>query len=368
MSIPKTMRAALLTGHGGLDKLVVRDDVPVPMPGQGEVLIRVAACGMNNTDINTRTAWYSEPVTSGITREGGKGGFDSIKADAGSWGREGLKFPRIQGCDAVGRVAAVGDGVDRSWIGARVMVDAWLLDLDDPTDITKAPYFGSECDGGYAEYTKIRVENVHRVRSGLTDAELASMPCVFVTAEHQMARARVRKGETVVVAGASGGVGSAAIQLAKNRGAFVIGITSAGKVDRVKALGADSVVVRGGDDLSDAIRRAAPGGTVHVASDVVGGALFPHLIKSLVPGGRYVTSGAIGGPITELDLRLLIYRDLEFYGSTVVAPGTFARVLSYIEAGSIRPILAKTFPLEAIREAQAEFLNKDFVGNFVLVP
>jgi NADPH:quinone reductase-like Zn-dependent oxidoreductase len=363
-----TMRAALLTGHGGLDKLVVRDDVPVPKPGPGDVIIRVAACGMNNTDINTRTAWYSEPVTSGITREGGEGGFGAIKADAASWGRDALKFPLIQGCDVVGRVAEVGAGVDKSLIGQRVMVDAWLHDLGDPADITKAAYFGSECDGGYAEYARIRVQNIYRVNSPFSDTELASMPCVFVTAEHQMVRARVAESETVVVAGASGGVGTAAIQLAKMRGAFVIAVTSKDKADRVKALGADAIVTRDSGDLSEAIKRAAPGGRVHVASDVVGGTLFPHLIKSLAPGGRYVTSGAIGGPMAELDLRLLIYRDLELYGSTVVAPGTFARVLSYIEAGKIRPILAKTFPLENIREAQTAFLKKDFVGNFVLVP
>lgn len=366
MTIPKTMRAALLTGHGGLDKLVVRDDVPVSAPGKGEVLIKVAACGMNNTDINTRTAWYSEPVTSGITRDGGEQGFGKIKADAGSWGREGLKFPLIQGCDAVGQIAAVGPGVPTSRVGERVMVDAWLHDIEDPHDITKATYFGSECNGGYAEYAKIRAQNAHRVRSAYSDVELASMPCVFVTGEGQMTRARVTEGETVVISGTSGGVGSAVIQLAKNRGAFVIAITSAGKEERVKALGADAVVVRGKDDLSQAIRDAAPGGKVHVASDVVGGALFPHLIKALSPGGRYVSSGAIAGPQGSLDLRLLVYRDLELLGSTVVAPDTFARVHSYIEAGSIRPHVAKTFPLESIREAQTEFLKKDFVGNFVL--
>lgn len=146
----------------------------------------------------------------------------------------------------------------------------------------------------------------------------------------------------------------------------MIAITSPGKEERVKALGADAVVVRGEGDLAEAIRAAAPEGKVHVASDVVGGALFPHLVKSLAAGGRYVSSGAISGPRGQLDLRLLIYRDLELYGSTVVAPDTFARVLSYIEAGAIRPHVAKTFPLESIREAQTEFLRKDFVGNFVL--
>jgi NADPH:quinone reductase-like Zn-dependent oxidoreductase len=248
------------------------------------------------------------------------------------------------------------------------MVDAWLHDLEAPEDLAKATYFGSECDGGFAEYAKIRVKNVYPVRSALSDPELASMPCVFVTAEHQMVRARVAAGETVVVTGASGGVGSAVIQLAKNRGAFVIAVTSEAKSTAVKAIGADAVVAREAADLADAICRAAPGGKVHVACDVVGGGIFPHLIRSLAPGGRYVSSGAIAGPISEIDLRLLVYRDLELYGSTVVKPGTFARVLTYIEAGAVRPVLAKVFPLTAIREAQIAFLDKNFVGNFVVVP
>src|SRR5437879_3509163 len=235
MSVPSTMRAVLLTGHGGVDKLDYRDDVPVPIPGPGEVLIKVGACGMNNTDINTRTAWYSEPVTSGITRARGTAGFEAIRADADSWGRDAVRFPLIQGCDVVGRIVQVGRGVPASRIGERVMVDAWLHDETEPDDLAKAKYFGSECDGGYAEYTKMRAQNVHPVCSALSDPELASMPCVFVTGEHQMVRARVARDETVVVTGASGGVGSAVIQLAKNRGAFVIAVTSRDKIDAVRA-------------------------------------------------------------------------------------------------------------------------------------
>jgi NADPH:quinone reductase-like Zn-dependent oxidoreductase len=367
MSVPKTMRAVLLTGHGGLDKLDYRDDVPVPVPGHGEALIRVAACGMNNTDINTRTAWYSEPVTAGVS-EGGAAGFAAIEAAGGSWGRDALRFPLIQGCDIVGRVAAVGPGVPQSRLGERVMVDPWLHDESAPDDLAKATYLGSECDGGFAEYVKVRSQNVYPVRSALSDPELASMPCAFVTGEHQMVRARVAAGETVVVTGASGGVGSAVIQLAKNRGAFVIAVTSAAKRAAVAALGADAVVTRDAGDLAAAIRSAAPDGKVHVACDVVGGTLFPSLIRALAPGGRYVSSGAIAGPLAEIDLRLLVYRDLELYGSTVVKPGTFARVLAYIQASAVRPLLARTFPLREIRAAQTAFLEKDFIGNFVLVP
>ena len=110
-AIPATMRAMVTTGHGGLEKLEFHSDWPVPRPAPGEVLIKVGACGCNNTDINTRTAWYSESVKTGITSDGGAGGFDEIQPEAASWGGRPIAFPRIQGADAVGRIATVGEGV-----------------------------------------------------------------------------------------------------------------------------------------------------------------------------------------------------------------------------------------------------------------
>ena len=109
---PPTMRAVVLTGHGGLDKLAYREDWPTPAPGPGDVLIKVGACGLNNTDINTRTAWYSKTVTEGITDAGGKEGFAAADAATGSWSNKPVAFPRIQGADVAGRIVAVGPGVD----------------------------------------------------------------------------------------------------------------------------------------------------------------------------------------------------------------------------------------------------------------
>jgi NADPH:quinone reductase-like Zn-dependent oxidoreductase len=368
MTIPETMRAVVLTGHGGLDKLEVREDWPVPKPAPGEVLIRVGACGMNNTDINTRTAWYSKAVTEGTTPEGGAGGFGGARADDSTWGAAGLGFPRIQGADVAGRIVAVGQGVDAGRIGERVLVDPWQRDPAEPENRALAGYFGSERDGGFAQYTTVPAVNAFKIETELSDAELATFPCSSSTAEHMLARARLGPGETVLVTGASGGVGSALVQLAKRRGARVIAVAGRDKAEAVQTLGAGVVIPRDTPDLEAAVRDAAPGGEVQVAADVVGGGDFPTLLELLARGGRYVTAGAIAGPLVELDLRTLYLKDLELIGATVMPPGIFADLVGYIERGEIRPLLAKSFPLAEIHAAQGEFLEKRHIGNFVVLP
>lgn len=331
------MRAVLLTGHGGLDRLEYHDDVPVPVPEFDEVLIEVAACGMNNTDINTRVGWYA----------------------GGSWGG-GLQFPRIQGADPVGRIVAVGESVASSRIGERVLIDAWLRG---PT-LEDARYLGSEIDGGYAEYVVVPSVNAHSIDSNLTDAQLASFPCSYATAEHMLTRPDVVAGQWVLVTGASGGVGGALVQLAKRRGAKVVGLTSAGKISSVADLGADVVFDREDPDLVDSI--LANSGGIDVFADVVGGDLFAPLLETVRRGGHYTTAGAIAGPIVALDLRTLYLHDLTMHGATVLPPEVFANLVGYIERGEIRPVIAATFPLEQIREAEEAFVEKDHVGAIVI--
>ncbi len=223
MTIPAQMRAAVLTGHGGLDKLEFRNDVPVPQPVAGEVLIAVGACGMNNTDINTRAAWYSRSVTE-ATGGGGADGFAAAQESDSTWSGAGLRFPRIQGADVAGRIVAVGTGVAAARVGERVLVDPWLRDPENPGDRAKAGYLGSERDGGFAEYTTVPAVNAIAIESAHSDAELATFPCSSSTAEHMLAKARLGSGETLLVTGASGGVGSALVQLGKRRGAQVIAV------------------------------------------------------------------------------------------------------------------------------------------------
>ena len=359
--LPGTMTALHLVGNGGPEMLVLRHDVPVPVPAADEVLVRVRACGMNNTDVNTRVGWYSKSVT-GAT---GSAGFGSEAGQDGTWGGGGLTFPRIQGADPCGEVVAVGEAVGPGLMGCRVLADGWIRDAVDPSDRSKAGYLGSERDGGYAQFCAIPARNVYPVESDLTDVELASFPCSWATAEHMLTRPALAAGETVVVTGASGGVGSALVQLAKLRGARVVAVTSAAKFSDVSACGADVCVDRASAGLADAVVEAA-GGPVDVLADVVGGADFAPLLEVVRPGGRYTTAGAIAGPIVDLDLRTLYLNDLELYGCTVYEPVVFEALVGYLERGELRPLVAATWPLSEFREAQEAFVAKAHTGAMVI--
>ena len=363
--IPRTMRAVVLTAHGGLERLEYREDWPTPVPGPGEVLVAVAACGLNNFDINVRTGWYSKPVTEGTTEEGGREGFEGVEDDDGGW-RGGVTFPRIQGGDICGTVAALGPGAPEELLGRRVLVDTWVRDWNDPLNMDRCGYLGVEHDGGFAEYTAVDARNVHPIECGLSDAELATFATPWVTAENMLDRAQVTAGDVVLITGASGGVGTALVQLANRRGAETVALCGESKTDAVRALGPAAVLPRSPDDLAAALDEVIGRANVDVVADVVGGRLWPQLIDVLRHGGRYTCSGAIAGPIVEFDLRTFYLRDLTFTGATVVPPGTFAKLVSYIERGEVRPVLASTYPLREMRQAQEAFLAKEHVGNIVV--
>ncbi len=355
MTLPPTMKAMVTTGHGGFEMLEWREDWPRPEPGPGEVLVRVRACGLNNTDINTRIGWYSQSV-----RDEGDAPGDTDP----SWGGAAIRFPRIQGADACGEIVAVGEGVPAARIGERVITDNWLRDPDDPTNKAKAGYFGSERDGGFAEYTTLPSANALAVTSDFSDAELATFSCSYSTALGMLTRANAGAGDTVLVPGASGGVGGALVQLAKLRGARVIAMASEAKHEAVAELGPDRILPRAPENL-----RAALGDEkITVVADVVGGPYWPQLIDSLERGGRLTCSGAIAGPVVEFDLRIFYLRDLTFTGSTVIDRAVMTELVEYIEAGALRPVLAGTFPLSELVAAQKAFLAKKTAGNLVVLP
>ncbi len=364
MTIPETMNAMVLTAHGDMDVLQWKTDWPVPQVGPTDVLIRVGACGLNNTDVNTRTGWYSKAV-----KEATSGGaYDGLDDADPSWGGAPIGFPRIQGADTVGIVVATGAGADPALMGKRVMVDCWLRDWNDPLDKTKTGYFGSERDGGFAQYACVDYRNAAPINSPLSDAELATFPCSYSTAEGMLNRAGVGDGDSVLVTGASGGVGSALIQLAKRRGARVVALASEHKHSALAPFGADALLPRNPENLRAALGAALGQDSVSVVADIVGGAYFPTLIDVLERGGRYTCSGAIAGPMVELDLRTLYLRDLTFTGSTVLPPHVFRDLVGYIEAGEIRPVLGATYPLHDLHAAQQAFIDKAHVGNIVVTP
>ena len=358
--LPTTMRAMVTMGHGGLEQMVFHPEWPRPEPAAGEVLIKVGACGLNNTDVNTRSGWYSKAVSEATTGDA----FDTVNTDDPTWGGNPIVFPRIQGADVCGEIVAVGKDVDAGRIGERVITDNWLRDPEDPLNRDKTGYFGSECHGGYAEYTVIPAANALAVTSDYSDAELATFSCSYSTAEGMVCRAAITASDTVLITGASGGVGGALIQLAKLRGARVIALASTEKHAAVSALGADRVLPRSPENLEAELA----GERVTVVADVVGGPDWHSVIDVLERGGRYVSSGAIAGPVVELDLRTFYLRDLTLLGSTVIPPEVTENLIRYIESQAIKPVLAATYPLEQLRDAQAAFIAKTHTGNIVVAP
>ncbi|NVO57602.1 zinc-binding dehydrogenase [Rhodobacteraceae bacterium B1Z28] len=350
MATPKTMSGVYLTRHGGPEALEWREDIAVPNPGPGQVLVRVAAAGVNNTDINTRVGWYSPDVT---------GATDAVdqKVEAGGWGGS-LQFPRIQGGDLCGIVEVVGLSAGFE-PGQRVTCP---INLPRPRPGNPQGFIalGSEIDGAFAQYCLVEADDLYDVSSSpLSDIEIAAIPCAFGTAENLLTRAGVAAGHKVLVTGASGGVGLAAVQLASLRGASVWGVSGAAKAEVVKSQGAVETFERDAE---------LPADMFDVVIDVVGGPAWPNLILALKPGGHYAVSGAIAGPIVEADLRDIYLRDITIHGCTHQSPEVFGRLAALMNEGRIKPLVSRTYPLHEITAAQEDFQSKAFAGKLVLIP
>ncbi len=355
----RTMKAVVTNGNGGYEQLEYRD-VPVPEIGAGELLLQVLAAGVNNTEINTRLGWYSSAVTVG-TEALTASELARAKAKADGGWNQATPFPLIQGTDCCGRVVAIGPGGDETILGSRVLVRPCIRSSG--FESMENIWMASDFDGAFAQFVRIDASEVFPVDCEWSDAELGTIPCAYGTAENMLHRAKVSKGEHVLVSGASGGVGSAVVQLAKRRGAMVTAIAGEQKMAQVRSIGADRVIARG-DDVVAALGEDA----VDVVIDNVAGPAIGGMLEVLKRGGRYASSGAIAGPIVTLDMRTFYLRDLTLIGCTAWDEPVFPNLISYIKNGEIRPLLAKSFPLEQIVEAQKEFAKKKHVGKFVLLP
>jgi NADPH:quinone reductase-like Zn-dependent oxidoreductase len=338
MTLPALMSGVHLTGHGGPDMLVWRDDIPVPRPGPGEVLVRVLAAGVNMTDVNTRAGWYAK----------GEG--------RAAWSGE-MAFPRIQGSDLCGRIVALGQGVEGLPMGARVICPT---NQHEPTEANPIAFvsIGSEFDGAFAQYCLVKARHLHDVSaSPLSDVEIGAMPCAHGTAHNLLSRANVAVGERVLVTGASGGVGLAAVQLAVLRGALVTGQCSLGKSAVVRAQGAEIL------DRSSPLKPRS----FDVVIDIVGGEGFDERLTALKPGGRYATSGAVGGPLVKGDLRTIYLNDLTLHGATHQPREVFAGLVTIINTARIRPVVSQTYPMRDIARAQDDLVAGRYPGKLVLV-
>jgi NADPH:quinone reductase-like Zn-dependent oxidoreductase len=309
---------------------------------------------MNNTDVWVRQGAY---------------GTEDDPTALSTWRRQGntLTFPRIQGADTVGTIVAIGDGVPPARIGERVMVDFSIYNRDDDS-LADIDYMGHGRDGGYAEYMTLPAENAHVVATDLSDVELATFCCAYLTGEHMLERAALKAGERILVTGASGGVGSGIVQLARARGAIPYAVVGPGKEQALLEIGAEAVITRGTDDLFAAVAKATNGVPIDVVADLVGGAMFNDLLKILRPEGRYTTAGAIGGPVVQLDLRTMYLKHLQLHGSSQGTRGDFRRLIRHIEEKKIRPLVGGVYRLSDFHRAQSDFIAKGFVGKLVVIP
>ncbi len=339
MNIPATMSGVQLTRHGGPDALVWRDDIPVPIPGPAEGLVRVLAAGVNMTDLNTRKGWYG------------------AEGDEAGWSGQ-MAFPRIQGSDLCGRIVALGQGVSGQSLDARVICPTNQHEPlpDNPIHFVS---IGSEFDGAFAQFCLVKARHLHDVSaSPLSDEEIGAMPCAYGTAFNLLHRSNVVSGDRVLVTGASGGVGMAAVQLALLRGAEAVAQCTPSKSEHLRQMGA-RILPR--DELPESK-------SFNVVIDVVGGEGWQSRLNALRPGGRYATSGAVSGPIVTGDLRRIYLNDLTIFGATHQPREVFADLVTLINSGRLHPLVSKTYSLRDIARAQADLEAGHYPGKLVLIP
>ncbi|MCA0972424.1 zinc-binding dehydrogenase [Halobacillus litoralis] len=344
------MKAAQVMGYGGFDQLQVVD-VDQPKPKEGEVLIRVKACAINNTEIWMREGAYGAGEESG-------------------WRPEGVQFPRTPGSDITGDIVEVGQGVDESRVGEQVVVFPFTSTGEPGEEHISddMSFIGSEYDGGYAEYVVWPAELCYPMALSSYE-ESAVFSVSGLTGWHMVEQLNLKPGQTVMVTGANGGVGSLNVQIASRVfGANVIAIVGDLALrDRMKELGATHVLSYRSDSLEEDILKAN-GGPIDAVLDVVGDALFDISLNVLKKGGSFCTSGSSGGQITELDFRTMYLKHIALLGSVLGTREDFRKLMEAVREGKVKPIIDKTFPLDEAQEAQKYFKNGKTLGKVVILP
>lgn len=366
-TVPATMAAMLLTGHGDIEKLEYHQDVATPQPKTGEVLVQVTATAKNNTDRKAREGLYP-------TKD--KGEVTSFAMG----GTPTLTFPRIQGADVAGRIVAVGEGVDAERIGQRGLLD-FNIYADERRDINLTPdYYGHGADGGFAEYIAVPADQFYHIPNPeLHDAELASMGmCSYQTAYHMMTAAQVSAGERVLVSGASGGVGTALIQLCRIVGAIPYAVSQLDKADALTALGAEAVIDRG--DLPTFVERVLEttgGKPIDAVMDLVGGEMTNLFIDTMIVDmqgrksyPRLSIAGASGGNLSEIMWTRIYLYQVQIFGVSHGTREEAEQLVAWIRSGELKPVLHAAFKLSDLHAAERYFVNRDsnYLGKIVLVP
>ncbi|MBA2176596.1 zinc-binding dehydrogenase [Halobacillus locisalis] len=344
------MKAVQVMGYGDVDQLQLVE-IDKPKPKENEVLIQVKACAINNTEIWMREGAYGTGEQSG-------------------WRPEGVHFPRTPGSDITGDIVEVGSGVDESRVGEAVVLFPFTSSGKEGEEHISEDmsFIGSEYDGGYAEYVVWPAELCEPMALP-TYEESAVFSVSGLTGWHMVEQLDLKEGQTVMVTGANGGVGSLNVQIAANVfGANVIAIVGdLSMEERMKELGATHVLSYRSDSLEQDILDAN-NGPVDAVLDVVGDALFDTSLNVLKKGGKFCTSGSAGGQITELDFRTMYLKHISLLGSVLGTRQDFTKLMDAVRDHKVKPIIDRTFDLEQAQEAQKYFKESGKLGKIVLLP
>ena len=336
----KTMRALVLQRHGGRENLELVRDYPVPEPGEGQVVVRVRAASFNYHDVFTMR------------------GMPGIK----------VPLPVIPGLDMAGEIAALGPGVSFWHEGDRVLVN--------PLDKRKG-LLGEMLDGGMAEYCRVAADQLIAMPAGVGFEDAASLPVAYGTAHRMLVtHDTVKPGERVLVLGASGGVGTACVILAKMLGAEVIACSSsAAKMQRLKEIGADEAINYEEVDFSKwAVerygkpqRRNNEGG-VDVVINFTGGPTWVPSLRCIKRGGKLLVCGATAGHDPKEDLRYVWTFEIKIIGSNSFYDENLTALMDMIAAGRLKPVIDKILPLEQAAEGLRLIEEREVIGKVVVTP
>jgi len=342
------MQAVVLHKFGSVDHLTLQS-VADPRPGPGEVLLRVRACGVCYHDVINRRGSLPRTSVPAILGHEVAGDVVEVGPDAGGW-RVGDRAATLQ----------------RMSCGACPACDSGRTSLCKRDD----RFFGEELPGGYAGMMVAPVGGIGRVPEGMAWAVAATVCCTAGTAVHVVrTRARVQRGETVLITGASGGVGLQAVQLARLDGARVIAVTSnQAKVGALYNAGADEVVVSPALDFAASVRRLTAGDGVQVAIEIVGSATFAQTLKAMAPGGRVVIVGNLESGTIDLNPGLVIVKELEIIGAYATTAGELETALRLTHAGKLSPFVTEVLPLGDAAKAHVRLENREVAGRLVLCP
>lgn len=339
------MKAIVFQKHGNLDVLEY-GEIDTPEPGHGEVLVKLEAAALNHVDL--------------LVREGLPGLRPSL--------------PHILGSDGAGTIAALGKGVTGWELDQRVVINGSIcLEEDEFTRAGKEnlcstwELLGETIPGTYAQFVIVPAQNILEIPENFPAKNAAAAALVYLTAWHSLVnRGKLQSGETVLIVGASGGVNSACIQIAKHLGAEVFAVgSSAEKLQLAQSLGADHLIDRSKEDWSQAAYLLTKKRGMDVVVDNVG-STFPLSMRAARKGGRILNVGRTGGSLVEIDVRFIFGKHLSIIGSTMGTIADFAMVMKLIFEGALQPVMDQSFPLKEARAAQARLEEGKQLGKITL--